>query len=183
MPHDYSPRRTLMATNQFQFVCPIFKVTAKIADCFRLRDLVWKGNKPEVRRGCQTCMRASKCPINNILHDMIRDGSDPYHSDTPVVGKLERHVLDRIAPILVIESWIHPECTPKERELILQANAEAHPVTHRSEAPRRRQSTQRRVSTSSHASNTASTAPAESSAAVTGDMSAVVNSIVRENAA
>lgn len=182
MTIHYGPRPTLMSHNEFRFECPIFKATVKIADCFRLRDMVWRGDKPDVRKGCQSCMRASKCPINNIVMDMCKHDREPYFSAVPVVGKLEQRDLDRIAPIKFLESWIDPLCTPKERELILKAHAEAHPVT-RSAEPDREPARTRRSPVKRVSHEPAGKADAMSTVTSPSDMSAVVNRMMREHAA
>lgn len=96
------------ARNQFSFECPVFEVTTKIAVCFRLRELVWAGVKPEVRKGCQVCMRAGKCPAAAVIATKYPKGKswqDDYASDKPVLGKLRKDVLQRIARTLVVESY------------------------------------------------------------------------------
>jgi hypothetical protein len=93
--------------NLFSFVCPIFEVTTKISMCFKLRELFWAGNKPEVRKGCQACMRAGKCPAAAIVSQRRPDGrswQDDYASDTPVVGKIRKDVLERIQRPIVVEA-------------------------------------------------------------------------------
>lgn len=104
--HDYinldDPR------NQFSFVCPIFEVTTKISQCFKLREMFWRGQKPEVRKGCQVCMRAGKCPAAAIVNKVRTNGrswQDDYASDTPVVGKLRKDVLERIHRPIVVDAY------------------------------------------------------------------------------
>ncbi|MBD9511656.1 hypothetical protein IB265_33410 [Ensifer sp. ENS10] len=93
--------------NQFSFVCPIFEVTTKISMCFKLRELFWAGAKPDVRKGCQACMRANKCPAAAIVSQRRQPGrswQDDYASDEPVVGKIRRDILERIHRPMVVEA-------------------------------------------------------------------------------
>lgn len=94
--------------NQFSFVCPIFEVTTRISQCFKLREKFWRGERPEVRKGCQVCMRAGKCPAAAIVEKVRGHGrswQDDYAADEPVVGKLRKDVLQRIHRPMVIESY------------------------------------------------------------------------------
>lgn len=100
----YATMKTLSDDNQFVFECPIFNSQTKIASCFTLREMVWMGKPPEVRKGCQMCMKAGKCPINNIIWDMIRvPGFDPYWSATPKLGKLQEKHIAQIERVLINE--------------------------------------------------------------------------------
>lgn len=131
MAPNYAPKKTLMETNQFVFTCPVFPTKTKIAACFALRELVWRGDKPEVRKGCQMCMRAGKCPINGILWDMIRTPDyDPYHSDVPKEGKLnEKHIamIERtVVPEKMLERALDKgEISDMEAKLMRASNNEA----------------------------------------------------------
>ncbi|SER29289.1 hypothetical protein SAMN05216548_114125 [Faunimonas pinastri] len=119
-------RKSLSPANLFHFVCPIFNVETRFATCVSLRDLVWKGRRPEQRKGCQACMSASKCPINNIIQDFGRLPDDPYHADEKRVGSLKDRHIERIMPVLVSPKLLDEYAvTPKERELILAANEAA----------------------------------------------------------
>ena len=94
--------------NQFQFQCPVFEVTTKISMCFKLREMFWRGEKPEVRKGCQVCMRAGKCPAAAIVAKKYPSGrswQDDYSSDAPVVGKIRRDILERIHRPSIIEAY------------------------------------------------------------------------------
>lgn len=94
--------------NQFAFVCPVFETTTKISQCFKLREMFWRGERPEVRKGCQVCMRAGKCAAAAIVDKIRTNGrswQDDYASDTPVVGKLRKDVLERIHRPMVVESY------------------------------------------------------------------------------
>jgi hypothetical protein len=87
-------------SNQFTFACPIFGAVTKIAHCIELRDRVFKGQKPEVRQGCQACISSSKCPVTHIMKDASMGKSiDRYYAAQPVKGALAERLLDRIAAI------------------------------------------------------------------------------------
>jgi len=118
-------KKTLAPTNQFCFTCPIFNVETKIASCFALRDEVWRGRKPEVRKGCQVALHDSKCPVYWILAQMDRDDEyDPHHAAERHVGHLDRKILERIAPIQVQERTIERVgVSDKERALLLASNS------------------------------------------------------------
>ncbi|SCW95732.1 hypothetical protein [Ancylobacter rudongensis] len=118
--------KTLASDNQFSFICPIFNVATRMAACMKLRDLVWKGKGPDVRKGCQACMKSSKCPAAAIvdrIHYGGKDVADDYGSDQPVMGKLGADVLDRIRRVIVQDVHIQ-QCgvPPEEQQLILSAN-------------------------------------------------------------
>lgn len=125
---NYQPTKTLDEANQFVFVCPIFETQTKIASCFTLRELVWRGNKPDVRKGCQMCMKHSKCPANNIIWDMIRRPDfDPYHSATPKLGKLQDKHLVQIERVIINEKDIERaldagRISPAEAQKMTRAN-------------------------------------------------------------
>lgn len=192
MAHNYSPRKTLSESNQFVFTCPIFHTKTKIAACFTLRELVWRGEKPEVRKGCQMCMATNKCPINNILKDMMRtDDLDPYHSDVPKEGKLkDRHIaqIERvtISPKMIERAIGNGTISPVEAKLMQQANDMAKKVASQgvrnaSEmsldevAPKTRTPRQKMLETADE--------PLDATilAATTGNMAAAVNNAMKES--
>lgn len=103
--------RTLDPENQFQFKCPIFNAETKMATCVKLRNMVWRGQQPAQRKGCQACMSAGKCPVAVIAQRMAMSNpahpvEDPYQSATPVVGKLRKDVLMRIKNVVVMSSTL-----------------------------------------------------------------------------
>ncbi len=113
--------------NQFAFVCPVFETTTKISQCFKLREMFWRGERPEVRKGCQVCMRAGKCAAAAIVSKKYPAGKswqDEYASDTPVVGKLRRDILKRIHRPMVVDSYYRefPDTKPEEREMMATAS-------------------------------------------------------------
>jgi hypothetical protein len=109
--------------NQFEFVCPIFNVQTKMRLCMTLRELFWMGKKPDVRKGCQACMRSSKCPaaaiVNKISYSSQRPAPDEYGSTQPVVGKLRKDILERILLPIVLERTMDEFGVPEpERQMI-----------------------------------------------------------------
>jgi hypothetical protein len=120
------PRLTLSPENQLLITCPIFNSNTKIAGCFQLHGLYMRGEGPPVRRGCQVAMAAGKCPVNVILKDMLRKDDDPYHSVTAKLGNLAPDILDRIAPVLVLERHIErANLPPAEAAALMKANEDA----------------------------------------------------------
>jgi hypothetical protein len=116
---------TLDNDNQFQFSCPIFNVTTKMSLCMKLRELVWMGKRPDVRKGCQACMSAGKCPAAAIVSKISygRDAPDEYGSKTPVTGKLRKDILERVHRPMVLEKTLNDfEVPAAERELIAGAS-------------------------------------------------------------
>lgn len=164
--------------NQFQLVCPVFGVTTPISSCFQLREIVWRGEGPPVRQGCQACMEAGKCPINAITWEIARTKTNPYYSTTPKAGQLaDRHVA-AIARVKVPEYITKKyRLSDKEQALIEKANklaaegAIARPVGGQSISPVIR---------------TTKSKPAVSSdtfdAAASGDMTAAINMVMEKEA-
>jgi hypothetical protein len=190
--NGYSPMKTLSESNQFVFTCPVFQTKTKMAACFALRELVWCGKKPEVRKGCQMCMHAGKCPINNILWEMIRKpGFDPYHSDVPKEGKLqERHIV-QIERVVVGEKQIERaldrgDISPVEAKLMRSSNEEARKTA--SKHIRHAQDFALDEVKTERAPRAAAEKPekeldATIVAATSGDMTAAVNKAMKEHAA
>jgi hypothetical protein len=115
-----------VAGNQFSFVCPIFNVSTKMAACVKLRNLVYRGQGPDVRKGCQACMASNKCPAIHAINNTIRNKENsefPYASPTPVEGKLRADILERIAPVVVQAAHLQKFAVPiSEVALIETAN-------------------------------------------------------------
>jgi len=103
-----SPTRyqTLSRENQFRFVCPIFNTEVKFAQCLQIRDAVYNAKELAVRKGCQACVKDSKCPASEVVRKISFGGGnvpDDYGSTTPVTGKVRKDVLEKIAPIIVMQ--------------------------------------------------------------------------------
>ena len=122
------PIKTYSPANMFKFVCPIFSAEVEIRQCLQLRDMVWKGRGPEVRKGCQACMSASKCPVVRIVQKMTEE-TDIYYSPVPKVGHLHVEILNHIAPITVTDSIMQSArfdtMTDQQRKQIAVANEAA----------------------------------------------------------
>lgn len=175
----YDPKKTLDEANQLYVVCPIFQAETSIAVCFKLRELVWRGERPQQRQGCQVCMKASKCPINNIIWEMIRKPDiDPYWSTTKKVVQFRDHDLEKIARVVVPEKMMDGyTLTDKEALMIRRANAQAGNGAVRKV----------RRDTSSQVEAEVIERPesddAKLIAAQTGDMSAAINAMMNKDAA
>jgi hypothetical protein len=168
----YAPKKTLAPENQALIECPVFKVNTRIATCFELRDMVWAGRRPEQRKGCQVALCADKCPINHIIKEMIAKDDDPYHATTPEVVPLRQSILDRIAPVLIMETTIdRGMVSDKERELLFKCNEETSAGVKLRAAPRKRKAAE--------PISTVEEEPAETSAtikaAISGDLSKAIN--------
>jgi hypothetical protein len=157
--------KTLSPENQFRFKCPVFNAETKIASCFALRDAVARGDRVDVRQGCQVAMHSSKCPIPFILKRMVREGSDDYHATDATLRKLRDVDLDKVAPVLVLKSEMDRfALNSKEQQALLQANDLArHRAGHATSKPHHTKS--------SHAVKKDKTIEA----ATTGDLSAAIN--------
>lgn len=112
--------KTLSPDNQALVQCPVFAAKTKIRDCFTLRDMVWRGDKPIVRQGCQCALLAGKCPIPVILRRMIRTGADDYHAAEPKVISIQTNDLDQISKVLVLDSQMkrHSLSAVEEKKLL-----------------------------------------------------------------
>jgi hypothetical protein len=166
--------KTLSPENQFLFTCPVFKVNTKIASCLELRELVWRGEKPAVRFGCQVAMHADKCPVPRIVRKMIRMQDDPYHSTEAKVGSIQQVILDEIAPVLVMDRHIDESAaTDLEKIALHKCNKAARAGEH--------MTTKSREYKKPTAPKKAAVAPAPKvsdatiTAAATGDLSAALN--------
>ncbi|MBA8881760.1 hypothetical protein [Phyllobacterium myrsinacearum] len=119
---------TFKRTNQAKFNCPIFGVETRVAACMQLRDRVWAGFKPPVRKGCQACMSAGKCPMAKLVDKMIygkhdKNAPEPYASTEPKTVRLRDDLLERVLPIIVRDGTMNNFGVPaKERALIETAN-------------------------------------------------------------
>ncbi|PZR92078.1 MAG: hypothetical protein DI537_14730 [Stutzerimonas stutzeri] len=117
----------LAPTNQFSFTCPIFQVDVKMRQCVKLVETTKVNQKLEVRRGCQACIRSSKCPVD-LLSRMISfsaPGIEPsdYGSSEPSKGRLDQHILKRIAPVMVLPRTLDEMGVPQaERDLIQRSH-------------------------------------------------------------
>lgn len=179
---------TLSDKNQFTFTCPVFNVETKMKSCVTLRHLVYQGKRPEVRRGCQACMSAGKCPaavvVARIAFDTKGITPDEYGADAPTKGKLCVNVLERVSAVIVPDSALNNYMVPDaERVLIETSNTRI--VQQLATAPltagtkRRTASTKFANAAPPRATSKPVTAPAASGvekAATTGDMSAAINS-------
>jgi hypothetical protein len=174
--------KTFEPENQFMITCPVFKAPTRLSACFELREIVWRGDKPPVRRGCQVAMHACKCPINDIVKDACRDGDDPYYSATPKIGALRDNILERISPVLVLPDAIErANLPPKEAKALYDANDEAREgVKKKKRTARRRDPTPEEIAAAGPVSAEEKVTDETIRAATTGDMSAAINAEIKE---
>lgn len=189
---------TLSEENQFSFVCPLFDVTTKMAQCMKLRELKWMGrpivNKEgqSIRRGCQAAMDCGKCPaaeaVSQIIYSKAKEGvPDFYGSKTPVVGKLRTDLLQRIRAAMMRESVMEKYGVPDaERALLETANSridaqlKVAPKGEGNYSPRFASdepvTTRRRTTARSVRRETPVVSKQQNDAALTGDLAAAINS-------
>jgi hypothetical protein len=121
---------SLSMQNGFSFNCPIFNAEVQFRSCVILRDRVYGGKSVQTRRGCQACIRSSKCPAAEVVRRIALDTSDKTDHCSSVeqkVGKLPADVLERIAPVVVYEQHLNElDVSLEERRLIETANARIH---------------------------------------------------------
>lgn len=172
---------TFAEENAFSFVCPIFNVETKIADCIKLRDAVWRGRQLSVRRGCQACMASSKCPAAAIVQRIAMTRgphADDYGSPTPVTGKLRADILERILPVVVRQPHLDQLAVPAvEVQLIESANERIQAQLGRAPAASTGRVTTGKSRSRPEAAKQAKpeTSQALNSAAASGDLSAAIN--------
>ena len=170
---SYDPKKTLDEANPLHVICPIFQAETPIATCFKLRDIVWRGDRPAQRQGCQACMRANKCPINNIIWDMIRNTDlDPYWSSQKKTVNFKEHDLERIARVKVTD-WIINSYSLNEKELAMinKANAQAAIGVFKKGRPN---------AVSAQSFEEAPEVSDTAAAAKSGDMSAAINAVMEK---
>ncbi len=161
--------KTLSPENQAIITCPIFRSDTKIAACFQLRELVWRGDRPAVRLGCQVAMDADKCPIPRMIKEMMhKPGDDPYHAPEPRKVAIRQSVLDSSSPVLISEKAIEAcGASANEKAAMRRCNNDARNgsrMTSRTYAPPKPPS-----KTKVEVDDKITTA------AATGDMSAAIN--------
>ena len=118
---------TLSTTNKAQVKCPIFNTTVNVASCVKLRDKVWRGEYVEARKGCQACMKCSKCPAAELVRKISfshGDYPDNLGSREPKTMKFSNDILSYIQRIVVIDKVMNRlGVSDVERQLIATANA------------------------------------------------------------
>lgn len=118
--------KSLQPGNQATITCPLFQQETKFEHCTRLRELVWRGQAPNVRAGCRCAMRASKCPINHMIDAMFRGKDDNFYSAEEKHFAIPQEILKKIAPIQIMQRDIdNYPLSDKEREILISLNANA----------------------------------------------------------
>lgn len=117
---------TLSPENQFQFTCPIFDTQVKFAQCARVRDAAYLGFVLPVRRGCQACVRDSKCPAAEVIRAITfnKDMPDDYGSTKPVHGKVRQNVLEKIAPVMVRQTTMDAMGVPPAERMLIESSSD-----------------------------------------------------------
>lgn len=169
------------AENKFSFNCPIFGTETRFSACMKLRDMVWKGQQVEIRRGCQAAMMACKCPVTNIVQKAVMSHDEKqetrYAAREPVVGKLHADVLAAILPVIVTEmSMVRYAVGGVERELLASSNTRIEAQL--GVAPSKEKPTRRATNApppEAHAPKTKTVKTTIQTAAETGDLSAAIS--------
>lgn len=171
--------KTLSPENQAKIICPVFHAETRIAGCFVLRDLWARGEGPaDKRQGCQCALSAGKCPIPVMLGRMIREpGNDPCHSAEPKLINIDDDILDRIAPVLVMDSTMRRfTISAGEEKALLKGNEDARSGKRVIVKKPRRKDPPVQMEEIKAAETSASTDASELvTAAQSGDMSAAIN--------
>lgn len=115
---------TLSDENQAVIECPTVGAKSKVAQCMKLRELVWMGARIEKRQACQVAMKCSMCPAAAIVkrigmvHGQLT--SDDYGSLEPKMVRLHADVLERIKNTIPITSVLDKApLEPQERQRLL----------------------------------------------------------------
>jgi hypothetical protein len=171
--------KTLSPENQLKIKCPVFHAETKIAACFMLRDMVWRGEGPLQRQGCQCAMAAGKCPVPHILTKMVRTNEDNYHSVdiNQKAAQIDYETMDRIAPVLVSDAMMRRySLSALEEKAFAQGNEDARTGKHKtSKKPRRIERVMEDVQFHAEAPKHDAATSATIEAAKTGDFAAAIN--------
>lgn len=119
MPTVYE---SLRDDNQFTFICPLFNAKTRMGACTQLRDRVWRGERLEVRRGCQAAMQCGKCPAAEVVRKYCFDKTwtnDHHGSLVPKEGKIMKQILERIRPVMIREGVLNDYRVPEAERLLL----------------------------------------------------------------
>jgi hypothetical protein len=181
---------TLQPENKFSFTCPIFDAKVSMRSCVLLQEKVYRGQSIQTRRGCQACISSSKCPAAEVIRRISfrsSDATDHCSSTEDKHGRLPAEALERIHPVLVLETELRRfGVSDAERALI--ADSAARIAAQMGTAPREKVEPRRMVQSSTSEPRRPSQRPAErvsapktttpttiNKAAATGDLSAALN--------
>ncbi|MCK1543288.1 hypothetical protein IVB12_15335 [Bradyrhizobium sp. 179] len=173
--------KTLQHDNQLVINCPVFPTKSRIAACFILRDLVWRGDGPaDKRQGCQAAMHCGKCPINLLIKRMVQTGEDTYHSTVPGETRdFDTKLLDATGKILISDKQMQRHSlSSAEEKYLLEHNENAKNYVNKTVKQSRRISAKPAMeleNVEKPAAPAKTDASALVSAAQTGDMSAAIN--------
>jgi hypothetical protein len=178
--------KTLQHDNQLVINCPVFPTKSRIAACFILRDLVWRGDGPaDKRQGCQAAMICGKCPIDRLVKRMVRNGSDEYHSAEPKERSFDADLVDATSRTLITDKTMQRfALTSAEQKYLLQHNENARNFVDQ-KTSKLRSLKQTMELEAVEAPKIAAPAPTDATelvkAAQSGDMSAAVNAAMEES--
>jgi len=116
----------LSPANKALIQCPIFNTQVKVASCVALREKVWRNDQIAVRKGCQACMRSSKCPVAEMERRVtfgLSTANNSLGSREAKLVPIEYDLLARIRPVMVLDSHIKELDVPEiEQQLIATAD-------------------------------------------------------------
>lgn len=168
--------KTLATENQLIVNCPVFPTKSRIAACFVLRDLVWRGDgPPDKRAGCQAAMTCGKCPIDRLVKRMVRTGEDKYHSTEQTVRDFDDELLDATGKVLITDKTLNSYAlSAAEQKYLLQHNEDAKNYVSKATKPSR--SLRAQAMELDHVERPATPAKTDAAAIVGGsDMAAAIN--------
>lgn len=202
---NFGPHKTYSAENKFRFNCPIFGAEVALRDCFQLRDEWAKGKHIPVRRGCQACLSASKCPVVPIMRKVQLTEKVICFSTEDKVSRLDPEILEQVAKVVVPQNMLdryqpipHAQMERIDRVQGLKGveamaknvgmDAVELEAVVRGEAPKFTTPAPVRVEKprpipQERAREQVEAPEDTSAAAATGDMSAVINAMVKESPA
>lgn len=176
--------KTLQYDNQLVINCPVFPTKSKIAACFILRDLVWRGDGPkDKRQGCQAAMHCGKCPIDRLVKKMVQTGEDKMHASEPVVRDFDTELLDATGRVLISDKQMNQfMLSPAEQKYLVEHNESARNYVNQTVKKTRaiKQAAMELEDVAKPAAPAKSDASTIVNAAQSGDMSAAVNAAMEE---
>jgi hypothetical protein len=112
------------SNNEFRFNCPSLSVEVRLVDCLSLRDRVWRGDRPDERKGCQACMIGGKCAAAQIVKDahMRRDRVIDYHAAQAKVGALEPTLIASMRRVIIPPNLLDRHQVTDAERAAIEAN-------------------------------------------------------------
>lgn len=119
--NQYGFSRMLKPENLFRFVCPVFNAEVEARVCFKLHESFMRGQPHAKRPGCNACMAANKCPVPHMTNEVLRNRAEAYFAAEPTVGNLSKDVIERVAPVIVMEKTLRKYGASPAEEAAIEA--------------------------------------------------------------